>query len=687
MNQQSLKSTLYAIIFLAIACSTIISASVITLNFYLDYKNSLIKGVNDFAYKIKDNIEKVLSLGLDIQDVPGFDREINEKMKDEKNVLYVFITDKNNEIILSSDEHLKSGKFNYKNNDTVIFNGENAINLVSQLKSQDKKEIAYLIHIGLKKSLLTSKLYSTFLLVVAISVISILVVFSIFKRIIKNRLFDPLVELKEATNKVARGDLKLELRPLRNDEIGVVTDNFVKMVSELHDIVLNIKESLDKLKVVGETATELITHVKSGSLKEQEGIGIIENIFFNIEERVDVLRTKLNTLNDFIELTTSTFLELSSSSEEIFKTMEELVNSVTKVDDAYNRLTNINIKLDEGADKLAKEVENILSFVSEMDSSIKMTLINIQETSAISEKMTNIAKESKTALKSSVQSIDNIAKVALDTKNAFTTLRVSISKITTILDVISEVAEQTNMLALNAAIIAAQSDEGGRAFAIVAEEIKNLSRRTQHSTKEIGELISGITEQTENVNLKVQESVTEGELAVGKIKEIEYKINEIIRLIDASSVGIKEIVKAANEQSQGSSTVRKEVEDLKSLSIQLTNMREQGNMAGKTLGDLVEFIAGVANRVGTAVKEQNESINGVKKSLFDLNSFSKDIVEHTNKEKEELSQAKPILIEIKDLAKENVEKTIDLDQKLLELKHQLNLFNELTKKFILKKQD
>lgn len=668
-------------VFVAVAFSVILTGSIVSINFYLDYKKSLKENVSKVGEKLRGDIERVNSLGLSFKDLPGFEADLKKIVSEEKALTYIMVTDKEGFVHVSTLDNFKEKGFKRQNGDSIRINGEDVINVVVDVLGSDKSLI-YRINLGLRESLLNNKIYTTFLTLIVVCLFTVAFIFAITKTFIENRLIEPLLRLKDSTDKMAHGNLCVKVSTVHYDEVGMVTANFTKMVEEIREIVISLKEGTKQLVQISDIVESMSHNVKSGSEKQLDSASRILALFNNIEERVNLLKGKVNSLNDFIELTTSTFLELSTSSEEIFRTMEELLKSVEKVDDAYKKINQINDRLDEGSDALAKEVESILSFVSQMDSALKMTLNSVSETAKIAEKMDILARESKKTLTDTIKSVGKIAASSLEAKTSFAMLKNSIGKISNILNVIEELAEQTNMLALNAAIIAAQSEEGGSAFSVVADEIKELSKKTQNSTKEIADLISVITEQTEKVFTKIQENANDGEVAERYSKEIEQKISEIINLIANVSSGIKEIVKATNEQAQGSATLRKETEILSRLSDDLKTLRDEGKISGKNLGDMVEFISEVAGKVGTSVKEQNESITNMKRSIIDLSGFSKDMLEHIENETKEFNVARPVLNDIQKLAQENSDLSNSLDEKLNELKEQITKFKEVTQRFV-----
>lgn len=681
-REKSLKNSLLLMIFLSVAFSVVITGTIVSFNFYLDYKKSLQSNILEVGEKIKGDIERMYQLGLTFNDLPGFESDIKKVLNDENIISYIIVCDKNGLVQASTIENFKNKIFKKNQDERVRINKEDSLNFIINIMGADKSPV-YTINLGLRESILNEKIFVTLVTLVVICVFIVAFVFAIMKTFLENRLIEPLLKLKSGTDMVARGQLNVTINAIHNDEVGALTENFVKMVKEIKEIVLSIKEGTKKLSSVSDIVETLSHNVKDGSGKQLKSTSHIQNLFADLEGRINVLKGKVNSLNDFIELTTSTFLELSSSSDEIFRTMEELLKSVEKVEDAYKKINQINENIDKGAEVRAKVVENILSFVSQMDSAIKMTFATVSETSKVADKMDVLAKESKQSINDTIRGIGKIALASKEAKSAFNMLKNSIGKVSNILNVIEEITEQTNMLALNAAIIAAQSEEGGTAFSVVADEIKELSRKTKASTKEITELISVIMEQTEMAFEKIQENAHDSEVVEKNSKDIEQKITEIITLISVVTAGVKEILKASNEQAQGSSTLRVEAETLNNLSKEFRNLRDEGRKGSKNLGYMVDFITDVASKVGSSVKEQTEAISKIKSSVIDLSGFSKDMLEHIQSETEEINATKPVLSGIQKLSHDNDVLASKLDEKLNELKEQITKFKEVTSRFVI----
>jgi methyl-accepting chemotaxis protein len=154
-----------------------------------------------------------------------------------------------------------------------------------------------------------------------------------------------------------------------------------------------------------------------------------------------------------------------------------------------------------------------------------------------------------------------------------------------IMNVISDIADQTNLLALNAAIEAARAGEAGRGFAVVADEVRKLAEKTQNATKEVGEAIGGIQEGTRKNVANVDRTVIQIERATGLAGKSGEALGAIVELVDLSTDQVRSIATASEEQSAASEEINRAIEDISRISYETSDAMRQSAQA---VGELAE---------------------------------------------------------------------------------------------------
>ena len=154
------------------------------------------------------------------------------------------------------------------------------------------------------------------------------------------------------------------------------------------------------------------------------------------------------------------------------------------------QMTYASIETSKGMEKLQSQTDNITQAIAEMQSTVKDVANHAENAALAAQQSDNDAKQVEQVVNESKQSINNLAKGVSEASDALVSLEKNTENVGSILDVIRGIAEQTNLLALNAAIEAARAGEQGRGFAVVADEVRTLAGRTQESTEQIQNMIT-----------------------------------------------------------------------------------------------------------------------------------------------------------------------------------------------------
>jgi methyl-accepting chemotaxis protein len=280
-----------------------------------------------------------------------------------------------------------------------------------------------------------------------------------------------------------------------------------------------------------------------------------------------------NHFNHFIDTTRAALSDIMSQVDVITKSGERLKTSVNDISGGITSQGN--------------EVEMLMISLNELNQSIGQIAENAVETSHKSSDTLNITNESRKSVDVTVQQIENIAESVEQNKQFIENLRTSAEAIGSISNVINDIADQTNLLALNAAIEAARAGEHGRGFAVVADEVRKLAEKTQSSTKEIDNMIAALQREMQGIVENFSETTKKSEKGKEIAVVIGSSIGRITEHTTVTSDMITQIAAAAEQQSSSSSEITCKVSNINEISHKNTEDLGEINSSANELNNVV----------------------------------------------------------------------------------------------------
>jgi methyl-accepting chemotaxis protein len=485
-----------------------------------------------------------------------------------------------------------------------------------------------------------STVYTSLLLTILAAIMGT-IIFAISAFYLAPAVTKPINKLKNLVREFSVGNFDVEIISNTKDEIGELTEMFkelkesqvdkihaaqeiaagnmkkVKIASDMDTLSIAFNQEIDTINEMLDEANLLIKANKEGNLSVRGNVskfsGVWGDLIAGVNSILDSVVAPLNESSKILsEMAAGNFTQQITGNyhgnyklmkdninlviDSLSSTLVEVANSASAVATSSSDISSSSEEMAAGSSEQTQQTAEVAAAMEEMAATIVENTKNASFAAHTAIEAGNKAKEGGKVVKETISGMLRITEVVNKSANTVEILGKSSDQIGEIVQVIDDIADQTNLLALNAAIEAARAGEQGRGFAVVADEVRKLAERTTKATKEIAQMIKKIQKDT----TEAVGSMHEGKAEVEKGKVLAMKadvvLNEIIVGAEKVSDISTQVAAASEEQSRTAEQISRNIEGISSVTEQSAAGIQQIARAAEDLNQLTLSLQNIMNR-------------------------------------------------------------------------------------------
>ncbi|MDA8422694.1 MAG: HAMP domain-containing methyl-accepting chemotaxis protein [Nitrospiraceae bacterium] len=424
------------------------------------------------------------------------------------------------------------------------------------------------VHVGLNMTLIKSNIRNLLLYIMGVGAV-VLIILSSVTMVMTAVTINPVKDLMRVAEALGRGDLSKKAYVKTGDELGQLGDTMNRTIDRLQGLI-QTESDRDKMQ---HQVMDLLSVVSTAA----EG-----DLTIKAEVTADALGSVADAFNLMIAGLTTLVTHASNVATEIQRSTGDILHSAERM-----RM---------GAEQQASQIRNASEAVNAMSHTTQRMAENAEAATQTSVKATQAAVKGGAAVAETIKGMQRIRATVQSTGKKIKGLGERSLEIGAIIEVISEIATQTNLLALNAAIEAARAGEQGKGFAVVADEVRKLAERAARATKDITGLIKGIQVETSEAVTVMEEGTREVEEGTKLADQAGATLREIEQIVQQTATLMTDITRAAADQVQSTKSVVHTMDNISELTQETTHGVKDTVSTINNLADLTKRLNDAINR-------------------------------------------------------------------------------------------
>jgi methyl-accepting chemotaxis protein len=451
-----------------------------------------------------------------------------------------------------------------------------------------------------------------------------LIILSVVVTLVASSIIRPVADLKAAASQIANGDLGGHVRVSSQDELGQMAEAFNSMVTSWQEMSQNMTNI---------ASGDLTVNLKIKSDKDVMGHAFVK-MTENLRSTLSLVTQSANGVDSASEQLVETARQAGYATSQIATTIQQVAKginqeteSVSKTAASVEQMGRAINGVAKGAQEQAKAVAKASQATTEINHTVDQVASNAAESAHGSDKAARIARAGVRIVHETINDMNSIkSKVGLSAQKMEEMGQRS-NQIGIIVETIDDIATQTNLLALNAAIEAARAGEHGKGFAVVADEVRKLAERSSVATKEIGKLVKDIQKTIAEAVSAMNAGTSEVENGVKRAGQSGDALESILKAIELVNQQVEKIAAASQRLRESSGELVNAMDSVSAVVEENTAATEEISANSNLVTMAIENVASVSEENSAAVEEVSASASEMNSQVADVNSAAQSLSE------------------------------------------------------------
>ncbi len=450
-----------------------------------------------------------------------------------------------------------------------------------------------------------------------------IIVILFFNRNIKK----PVDRINRAVEKITSGEISTAIPDLGENEIGSIAKGISFLSERLSGIILQLNNTIVNVSMAIKQVDLLYKNVIKGISEQSMAMSDLMKSIHSANSSLGEISNSTGELSKFSTENVSSLLETKASAEEIAEHSLRLYSLTGEFYDSVVQLNQSAESKSTDAQEALSAVEETSASVEEIGASIKEVEEHAADSARLAENVRTITSD--TGMLAVVDAVEGMEKITAEVNSSSEIIRqlgMRSKDIEKVLSVIKEVTERTNLLSLNAAILASQAGEYGKSFSVVAEEISALSDRTANSTREISEIVKSIQKDIKSAVSSIDNAKGKVETGNTLVMKVGDTLKHALTEADKSTEMTQAIKRATEEQSLGLRQITTAIDGIRNM---VKNITLSTTEEVKSLGYLLNNVTNVKKIADVSKSATEEQAAGIRTMSRNL-ELANDRIVHIN---------------------------------------------------------